>query len=232
MPVETYLAALNEGAWDPLALRWKDEAGLARLQEAVASWRDYEERPLQVVEAGGAVALRTHFGGTTADGIRVELEPLTVLVLDGDHIAAVSTWHAPGAAPEHRELPAVAVIGEYFRASNDEDWQAFELVWADDAELHAVGGPPRHGRAEVARAYRLFLGLFGSHRDELRRLLVNGRTVTATGRFFGTNAQGVAIEFDWADVIELTEDERRIQRLWHWHDRDLARRLMSAAEPQ
>jgi hypothetical protein len=90
------------------------------------------------------------------------------------------------------------------------------------------GGPPRRGRADVVRAYRLFLGLFGSHEDRIERLLVNGRSATVLGTFYGTNPQGVAIEFPWMDLIELDDGETAISRLWHWHDRDRFRKLMAA----
>ena len=41
--------------------------------------------------------------------------------------------------------PVIGVIEEYFRSSNEEDWEAFGRTWTDDAELHAVGGPPATG---------------------------------------------------------------------------------------
>ena len=230
VPVDAYLAALNEGAWDALAERLDDADGLERMRAAVASWQGYEERPLQIVRVPGAVALRTRFGGITAAGIRVELEPLTVLELDGSRILRVASWHAADADPAHAEIPAVAVVGEYFRASNEEDWDAFTGVWTDDALMAAVGGPPRRGRDAVVRAYRLFLGLFPRHADALERLIVSGRTVTAVGRFCGTNPQGIEICFPWVDVIDLDAAGRRIERLSHWHDRELFHRLWAATE--
>ena len=86
-----------------------------------------------------------------------------------------------------------------------------------------MGGPPRHGRDDVVRAYRLFLALFGTHEDRIERLLVNGRSATVLGTFRGTNPNGVPIEFPWMDLIEVDEKETAISRLWHWHDRDRLR---------
>lgn len=199
--VHEHFEALNAGAW-------RERAG-------AGSWTAYEERPLQAVTSGDVVAVRTHFTGTTPAGTRVELEPLTVF-----SNGRVDAWDGV--------IPALEVIGEYFRSSNAEDWAAFAQTWAENADLVAVGGPPRHGRADVVRAYQLFLGLFGRHEDHVERMVVTGRTAAVTGRFYGTNPQGLDIEFDWADVIDLTADERQIQRLSHWHDRDRFRKLMAA----
>jgi ketosteroid isomerase-like protein len=181
-----------------------------------AAWAAYEETTLESVTAGGVTAIRTHFQGTTRDGIRVELEPLTVV-----HEGSIAGWD--GAEP-----PVLGVIREYFRSSNAEDWDAFERIWTSDAELFAVGGPPRSGRADVVRAYRLFLGLFGRHEDRIERLLLNGRTATVLGTFHGSNPHGIEIEFGWTDVIEVDKAEHAVARLWHWHDRDLFRKLMTA----
>jgi hypothetical protein len=106
-----------------------------------------------------------------------------------------------------------SVVAEYFRSANEEDWEAFGRAWMDGAELIAVGGSPRRGRDHVVRAYRLFLGLFGTHEDRVERLIVRDRAATVLGTFSGTNPQGAAIEFPWMDLIELDEREQAIQRL-------------------
>jgi ketosteroid isomerase-like protein len=218
---DAYLEAVNSGAWERLASLSDDPGAVERLRTGVERWQGYHERRLQVVATDGAVALHTHFRGTNAFGIPVELEPLTVLETDQGRVTRITSWH-------DEPLTTVEVIGEYFRSSNAEDWEAFGAVWSDDAELVAVGGPPRKGRDDVIRAYQLFLGLFGSHEDRVERLVVHDRSATVSGTFLGTNPQGVAIEFPWMDLIDLADCDDTIRRLWHWHDRDRFRKLMVA----
>jgi hypothetical protein len=207
--VERHFADLNGGGWRELP--------------GAGAWTEYEERPIAAAAVGDLLAVRCHFTGTAATGGVVETECATAFGSDGQ------------AEPIGRQpldgVPAVAVVAEYFRSSNEEDWDAFDALWAEDGELNAVGGPPRYGRPDVVRAYRGFLGLFPTHHDVVHRIIVMGRNASVTGRFYVTNPHGVAIEFGWMDLIELTPDERGIQRLAHWHDRDLARRLMDLTEP-
>jgi len=208
--IHEHFAALNEGNWRNLS--------------GAAPWASYDQQPLQAVTAGDIVAVRSHFRGTTGAGTVVEIEPLTVFALAAGRIVSVAGWQGEA-------VPAAAVIGEYFRSSNEEDWDAFAQVWAPDGALTAVGGPPRRGRDDVVRAYRLFLGLFGRHEDHVQRIVITGSTAAVTGRFAGTNPQGVEIEFAWADVIDLSADARHIEHLSHWHDRDVFRRLLAATGP-
>jgi hypothetical protein len=192
------------------------------LVAAGTAWRELCERPRDVVQAGDVIAVRSHVIGTTAAGVQVEFEPLTVLRAD-DALTCIDSWR-------ERDLPALAIVSRYFEATNSQDWEALSAVWSWDGRLDAVGGPPRKGRENAIGAYRRFHDMFVDHIDHVGRVLICGRTATVTGRFNARNHHGVPIEFEWLDLFELTEDERLIQRLWHWHDRDLARRLMDKTE--
>jgi uncharacterized protein (TIGR02246 family) len=117
-----------------------------------------------------------------------------------------------------------ALVHEYFRAVNDEDWKALGRVWADECEMVAVGGPPRRGREDIVRAYRLFMAQFPTHRDEPGRIFVHGETVTVEVHFTATNASGGPVELDCVDVIDLAGG--RFRRLTFWCDLDVLRRQL------
>jgi hypothetical protein len=191
--------------------------------KGASGWRSYDERPSSVVEVDNVVVVGAHFIGTTDGGIRVEMEAFTVFRARGSEIEPVEGWH-------HRPLPIFELVNRYFRATNAEDWDAFGALWTEDARMQAVGGPPRDGPAEIVLAYRRFHDLFHDHVDRVDRMIIAGRAATVMGRFLATNQHGVPIEFDWLDLFELAEDEHRISRVSHWHDRDLVRRLMATTE--
>jgi ketosteroid isomerase-like protein len=119
---------------------------------------------------------------------------------------------------------AEPVILEYFRAVNDEDWDALGRVWVDDCEMVAVGGPPRHGREDVVGAYRRFMEMFPTHRDEPERILVCGDTATVEVHFEAANLSGGRVELDCVDVIDFREGLFR--RLTFWCDLDVLRRQL------
>jgi ketosteroid isomerase-like protein len=117
-----------------------------------------------------------------------------------------------------------ALVREYFRSVNEEDWDALGRVWVDDCELVAVGGPPRRGRDDVVRAYVAFMAMFPTHHDEPGRIFVHGDTVTAEIHFTATNRDGGPVELDCVDVIDL--EDGRFRRLTFWCDLDILRRQL------
>ena len=123
---------------------------------------------------------------------------------------------------------ARALVHEYFRAVNEEDWDALAAIWTEDCEMIAVGGPPRRGREDVVRAYRRFLAQFPEHHDEPGRLFVHGETVTVEVRFTATNRAGGPVELDCVDVIDVADG--RFRRLTFWCDLDLLRRQLPPSE--
>ena len=117
-----------------------------------------------------------------------------------------------------------ALVREYFRSVNEEDWEALGRVWSDDCELVAVGGPPRRGRDDIVRAYVAFMAMFPKHHDEPGRIFVHGDTVTVEIRFTATNREGAPVELDCVDVIDL--EGGRFRRLTFWCDLDILRRQL------
>ena len=119
---------------------------------------------------------------------------------------------------------AEAVIREYFRSVNDEDWEALGRVWTDECEMVAVGGPPRRGREDVVGAYRRFMAMFPTHRDEPGRILVCGDSATVEVHFEATNLAGGPVELECVDVIDF--EDGRFRRLTFWCDLDVLRRQL------
>ncbi len=222
--IAAWFRALNEGDDAALAGFAAAGGGVEAARSARTAWAAYAEEPVSTYAAGDAVAVQARFTGRTHAGLGVEQDATTLFVLERGGIAALAGWHR---APE--EIAAARVLPEYFRAANAADWPAFGACWSDDAELIAVGGPARRGREDIVRVYRLFMGQFAERDDRLERLVLSGSTATAEGRFVATNPQGVPIEFEWADVVELTDDGMRIRKLSQWHDRDRFRALYAAA---
>jgi uncharacterized protein (TIGR02246 family) len=110
-----------------------------------------------------------------------------------------------------------AAVERYFAAVNDEDWAAIRELFAPDAELRAVGAPPRHGRDEIAAHFPKVLAALPVHHDEPTRAVVADRTVLVEIHFTGRTAEDRTVEFDAVDVFDLAEDGT-IVRLSTWYD--------------
>ena len=108
-----------------------------------------------------------------------------------------------------------AVIS-YFDALNDEDWDGFGIIWAEDASVHAVGARPRHGVGEVLDLYKKIFEHWPRHVDIPGRTFIDGDTVTVEVHFVGTTDEGRDVEFDAIDVIDL--EDGRIKRITTWYD--------------
>jgi ketosteroid isomerase-like protein len=224
--VEGYFDALNAHDRDALGALFVDPAAAEAPLAAAGSWAGYDEQPTRVVVSGDVVSVQAHFRGTTASGMLVELDAMTVFEVADGRIRRVDTWHEAPETDEHLELPAVRVMLEYFRAQNQEDWAGFDHVWTEDAVMDAVGGPRREGRASVTRAFQRFLGLFPQHNDTIQRLLITGNALAAEVHFDATSPQDKPFELEAVDVVDLTEDGSRIVRMSHWHDRDAFRKAL------
>jgi SnoaL-like protein len=225
-PLAEYYETLSGGSWRGFDALWHDPREALAVRAAVAGWVSYHERPRAVRGAGDTVAVQSDFSGAIAGGTSVSFATLTLFQVDGDRIRRADRWHQPADTDRHLEIPAIRAVLGYFDAANSSDWDAFEQVWALDGELVAVGGPSRHGRDDVVRAYRRFLALFASYHDHVDRLVINGRSVTVTGHLVASSQGGAQIELDWIDQIDLDEEHQHIQRLSHWHDRDVFSRMM------
>jgi uncharacterized protein (TIGR02246 family) len=110
------------------------------------------------------------------------------------------------------------VVDRYFAAVNADDWAAVGDVFTPDAELHAVGAPPRRGREEIVAHFPQVLAALPVHHDEPTRVVVAGSVVLAEIRFTGRNRAGDEVVFDAVDVFDLTDDGAAIRRLSSWYD--------------
>jgi hypothetical protein len=230
-PVAAYYQRITAGQWQGFEALWRNPAGARAVREAVSSWRAYSEQPRMVAGMANVLTVQSAFSGVTHAGTAVEFEAVTAFELEADRIGSMSGWQAPADTDRHLEVPALRVVMAYFDAANAADWVALERTWAPDAELIAVGGPPRRGRERIVRAYRGFLGLFSVYRDRVDRVVRSGRSLTVTGHLSAQTARGALIELDWIDQIDLTPDLCHIERLSHWHDRDRFHRLMDTGSP-
>lgn len=118
------------------------------------------------------------------------------------------------------------VIDRYFHLMNNEQWDEFADLWADDAVLIAVGVPPRHGRDEIVAHYGRLFRAFTEHLDTPTRVLECGDAVTVEVRFDGTTPDGRTVSFDAVDVFDVSDG--RIVRLSNWYDLVHVRRMLSA----
>jgi hypothetical protein len=218
-PVAAYYQCLRSGDWQTFASVCDDGPTADEVRAAVNSWKDYAERPRVTLKAGEFVGVQSEFAGVTHAGMTVELEALTVFELRGKRLRHVTSWHQPAETERHLEIPAVATALAYFDAANAGDWSRMAGLWSADGEMIAVGGPPRRGRESVVEAYRRFLSLFPTYRDEVDRIVLCGRSLTVSGRFVAVTRNGEDANIRWIDQIDLTDDRGRVDRLTHWHDR-------------
>ena len=125
--------------------------------------------------------------------------------------------------------PTPAVVERYFAAVNAEDWTAVGTLFTADAELAAVGAPPRHGREAIAGHFPWTLAALPVHHDEPTRVVVAGSVVLVEIRFTGRNRAGAEVAFDAVDVFDLTDDGTAIERLTSWYDTAAVGRMVRAS---
>lgn len=121
------------------------------------------------------------------------------------------------------------VVGRYFECLNGEDWAGLAELFAERAELVAVGSRPRSGREEVLDYYRRALAPYPEHRDEPTRVLVAEGTATVEIRYRGATPEGRPVEFDAVDVFDV--EHGRIERLTSWYDIADVRRQLAGEPP-
>lgn len=119
------------------------------------------------------------------------------------------------------------VTAAYFAGVNEERFDDVAALFGPGGVLIAPGTEPRSG-AEIALYFVAALAPYPIHRDEARRIVVAGSTVTVEVHFSGELASGAGLEFDALDVFDL-DAEGRIARLTSWYDSHLVRRMLAAA---
>lgn len=107
-------------------------------------------------------------------------------------------------------------VSTYFEALNSEDWDRLATVWAEDAELAAVGSRPRQGRAEVMAYFRSIFKPWSSHLDSPTRIITAQDTVVVEVEFTGVSQSGKELTFDAVDIFDLNNGE--ILKLTTWYD--------------
>ncbi len=121
---------------------------------------------------------------------------------------------AAGAAGTIDDAPET--IRSFFAALNGEDWTRMASLWADDAELRAVGARPRRGRDDIMTYYHGLFGPWPQHEDRPTRVIAAGGVVVVEVRFAGVTPGGKRLEFDAVDVFDLAGGE--IARMSSWYD--------------
>jgi ketosteroid isomerase-like protein len=121
------------------------------------------------------------------------------------------------------------VIEHYFTCINEERWSEFGSLWHPQAELRAVGGRPRHGRADIEEFFHRLFSPWKQHADIPTRVLPSGNAVTVEVRFEGETPDGRTYGFDAVDVFDV--DGEQITRLTNWYDLVLVRKMLAEPAP-
>ncbi len=110
------------------------------------------------------------------------------------------------------------LIQRYFDCINQERWDDFPAIWAEDAEIGHPGSEPRHGRDAILAYYKAIMRAFktGEHADRATRILESGDTATVEITFKGTMTNGEVLEFPAVDIIDFEGD--LIKKLVTWYD--------------
>jgi ketosteroid isomerase-like protein len=122
-------------------------------------------------------------------------------------------------------IRAPAVIRAYFNSINAEDFEQLATIWADDAELEAVGARPRRGCDEILEFYSGAFEPWSTHYDDPRRAVVAADLVVVQIVFKGTATNGKQIEFPAVDIFELKGAQ--IRKLSIWYDLVWVRKQLS-----
>lgn len=236
----TYFDSINNEDWDRLATVWQDDAELipvgARTRrgkdeivkfypKTLAPWKEHLDDPTRVIVAGDTVTAEIHFTGKSADGVEVEFDAVDVFDLVDGRIQRLTNWYDVAAVRALLPPPVPEAIGAYFRGINDEDWNSFRTLWAEDATVLAVGARPRHGVDDLMSLYTKMFERWTKHLDVPGRTLVDGNTVTVEVHFVGTTEDGRELEFDAVDVIDL--EDGRIKKLTNWYDTSKVRAMIA-----
>jgi ketosteroid isomerase-like protein len=130
--------------------------------------------------------------------------------------------YAAGHLVTASELPQC--ISTYFDALNTGDSGKLASVWAETAELRAVGARPRRGRDEILAFYENLFGSWSTHVDRPTRVVVADGIVVVEVQFTGVTHAGRELSFDAVDVFDLLEN--LILRLSTWYDLGWVRRQL------
>ena len=113
-------------------------------------------------------------------------------------------------------------IRRYFDGLNNENWDDFNGIWTEDAELIGVGARPRSGKEDVLTYYSTVLVPYPVHYDDPYAIHVAGDIVTVEIHFTGETHEGVPVEFEAVDVFTMRDG--MICRLTTWYDIDAVRK--------
>ncbi len=120
------------------------------------------------------------------------------------------------------------IIDRYFESVNAEDWDALKNLWAEDAELRAVGIGPRKGRDAIMEFYRGLFAQWPIHHDAPGRRIHSDAAASIEVVFQGTTRSGTELSFDAVDIFDL--EDGQISRLQTWYDLAYVRSKLEEAE--
>ena len=120
-----------------------------------------------------------------------------------------------------------AVVLEYFRCLDTENWVRMRELWTPDGRLRAVGARPRDGADAVIGYFSKLFDPWPAHEDKPVRLVVSepDQTVLAEVVFTGRTPAGSDVRFEAVDVFDFAGG--RIAKLSNWYDIDFARRALA-----
>jgi ketosteroid isomerase-like protein len=238
--ITTYFSSINSEDWDRLATVWREDAELIAVgarprkgmdaivkyyPKTLAPWIEHFDSPTRFLVAGDTVTVEIHFTGKSADGTEVEFDAVDVFDLIDGRIQRVTNWYDVAAVRSLMPPPVPAAIAAYFRSLNAEDWDSFRTLWTDDATVLAAGARPRHGIDDLMTLFSKMFDHLPTHVDLPGRTLVDGNTVTVEVHFIGTTDDGIELEFDAVDVIDL--EGGRIKKLTNCYDTSKVRALIA-----
>ncbi|MFV0463509.1 MAG: nuclear transport factor 2 family protein [Nostocoides sp.] len=238
--ITTYFDAINTEDWDRLAEVWHEEADLLAVgarprhgrddivsyyPKTLAPWKAHLDNPTRYIVSGDTVTAEIHFSGRSADGVSVEFDAVDVFDLVDGRIQRLTNWYDVAAVRSLLPPPVPSVVGQYFACLNEEDWEGFAALWADDAVVLAAGARPRQGVDDLMMLYTKMFDHWPKHRDVPGRTLIDGTTITVEVHFIGSVADGREFEFDAVDVIDVQGG--KITRLTNWYDTAKVRAMIA-----
>jgi steroid delta-isomerase-like uncharacterized protein len=117
-----------------------------------------------------------------------------------------------------------AAVEGYFAAINSDSFADLASVFAEDVEIHTVGGQPVVGREAALAHFPQVLATYAEHEDRVTRWIETSEAIVTEIDFEGKLADGRAVVFPALDVFDLRDG--RITRVTTWYDtRDVRRQV-------